>query len=159
MNSASAALKAVQPAVLTKASSCLNPWNQPFDDSNTLLVIVINIMIYINKPYCKKDLKPVFFKTVSAGPRKVGNTMKSRRIVLVSHCVLNQNSVVEGWSRAKGAVPIVKLLLEEGIGIVQLPCPELICGGLSRPPRSFDDYNTAGYRARCRDLRCRTSAR
>lgn len=78
--------------------------------------------------------------------------MKSRRIVLVSHCVLNQNSVVEGWSRAKGAFPIVKLLLEEGIGIVQMPCPELVCGGLSRPPRNFDDYNTAGYRARCRDL-------
>ncbi len=78
--------------------------------------------------------------------------MRSKRIVLVSHCVLNQNSVLEGWERARGAYPVVRAFIDAGIGIVQLPCPELISCGLCRPPRSRDDYDTAEYRTLCKEL-------
>ena len=78
--------------------------------------------------------------------------MKSQRIVLAAHCVLNQNSVVEGWARARGAYPVAALLVEEGAGILQLPCPELIYGGLDRPPLEVEDYDTEEYRELCRGL-------
>lgn len=78
--------------------------------------------------------------------------MKSKKIILTSHCILNQNSVIEGWGRARGAFPIVKLLLNEGIGIIQLPCPELIFNGINRPPLEYKDYNTKDYRNLCHEL-------
>ena len=78
--------------------------------------------------------------------------MKSKKIIIVSHCVLNQNSVVEGWARAKGAYPIAALLLDEGVGIIQLPCPEMAYKGLGRPPLGYDDYNEPAYKTLCCDL-------
>ena len=78
--------------------------------------------------------------------------MRSKRIILVCHCLLNQNSVLEGWERARGAYPIASVFINAGIGIVQLPCPELICCGLHRPPLSKEKYDTAAYRSLCREL-------
>lgn len=78
--------------------------------------------------------------------------MKSKKIILVSHCVLNQNSVIEGWARAKGAFPIANILLNNCIGILQLPCPELIFNGINRPPLEYEDYNTENYRNLCNEL-------
>lgn len=78
--------------------------------------------------------------------------MKSKKIILTSHCILNQNSVIEGWARARGAFPISRLLLDEGVGILQLPCPELLFHGINRPPLKYEDYNTKEYRRLCREL-------
>ena len=50
---------------------------------------------------------------------------RSKRIVFVSHCILNQNTVVEPLARSRGAYgDIVRLLVDKGIGIHQMPCPE-----------------------------------
>lgn len=58
---------------------------------------------------------------------------RSRRIVFVSHCFLNQNSISDGTADFPSAnLPVVSLLLEHNVGIVQMPCPELICLGLDR---------------------------
>lgn len=58
---------------------------------------------------------------------------RSKSLVFVAHCILNQNSISDGTAVYPGAVkPIVKELLESGCGIVQLPCPELTCLGLDR---------------------------
>jgi len=78
--------------------------------------------------------------------------LKSKKLILVSHCVLNQNSVIEGWGRACGAFPVTKLLIEAGVGIIQLPCPELIHLGINRPPMTQQDYSTADYRQLCKNL-------
>ena len=78
--------------------------------------------------------------------------MKSKKIVLVSHCVLNQNAVIEGWARARGAFPIAKHLIESGAGIIQLPCPELIFKGIGRSPLEYVDYDTPAYREKCIEL-------
>lgn len=78
--------------------------------------------------------------------------MKSKKIILVSHCVLNQNAVIEGWGRAKGAFPIVSELIANGVGIIQLPCPELLFLGINRPPMTYQEYNTQAYRQRCDDI-------
>ena len=58
---------------------------------------------------------------------------RSKKIVLVSHCILNQNSISDGTADFPGTnESIVKLLMESNIGIIQLPCPELSCLGLDR---------------------------
>ncbi len=68
----------------------------------------------------------------------------------VSHCILNQNAVVNGWERARGAYPIAGYIMEKGIGIIQLPCPELLCMGLDRASMSYEDYDRIkGYREKC----------
>lgn len=75
------------------------------------------------------------------------------RIAVVAHCVLNQNAVLSGWERASGAFNnIVRGLLEADLALVQLPCPEMTYGGVSRPPRSYADYDTPDFRAHCRTL-------
>jgi len=58
---------------------------------------------------------------------------RSGSILLVAHCVLNQNSISDGTATYPGSVvDIVEWLLASQIGIVQLPCPELMCLGLDR---------------------------
>lgn len=58
---------------------------------------------------------------------------RSQRIVFVAHCVLNQNAISDGTADFPGAdEAVVRRLLEAGVGIVQLPCPELNCLGLDR---------------------------
>jgi predicted secreted protein len=58
---------------------------------------------------------------------------RSRRLVLVAHCVLNQNAKLDRCARYPGAiVEVSEALVREGVGILQLPCPELVCLGLDR---------------------------
>jgi predicted secreted protein len=58
---------------------------------------------------------------------------RSKTILFVAHCLLNQNSISDGTATYPGSVKkIIELLFESGIGIVQLPCPELMCLGLDR---------------------------
>ncbi|RPI76752.1 MAG: DUF523 domain-containing protein [Desulfobacteraceae bacterium] len=58
---------------------------------------------------------------------------RSKTILFVAHCILNQNSISDGTAGFPGSAKhIVDLLLESNIGIVQLPCPELMCLGLDR---------------------------
>lgn len=50
---------------------------------------------------------------------------RGRHVVFLAHCLLNENTRYLGGARRAGAVPeVVRPLLEQGIGIVQLPCPE-----------------------------------
>lgn len=58
---------------------------------------------------------------------------RSKKIVLVSHCILNQNSISDGTADYPGTnKSILKLLMEADVGIIQMPCPELLCLGLDR---------------------------
>jgi uncharacterized protein YbbK (DUF523 family) len=50
---------------------------------------------------------------------------RGRRVVFVSHCLLNENTRYLGGAFKVGAVPgVVTGLLEAGVGISQMPCPE-----------------------------------
>jgi predicted secreted protein len=58
---------------------------------------------------------------------------RSKNLVLVAHCVLNQNSISDGTADYPGSIEeVVSLLLRYQVGILQLPCPELNCLGLDR---------------------------
>jgi len=58
---------------------------------------------------------------------------RSRKVVLVAHCILNQNAKMDKTAFYPGAaIPVAEYLLHYGAGIVQMPCPELHCMGLDR---------------------------
>lgn len=68
------------------------------------------------------------------------------RVLITSHCVLNQNAVVEPLARSGGVMAdAVDWALRRGYGIYQLPCPEFRFLGPKRPPMSTDEYNTVGF--------------
>ncbi len=72
---------------------------------------------------------------------------RSRRIILVSHCLLNQNSIVEGLARNPAMVKeLIDLLYEKNIGIIQLPCPELLHSGLRRWWQVKEQYDNPGFK-------------
>ena len=59
--------------------------------------------------------------------------VRSKKLILVAHCVLNQNSISDGTADYPASnKEVVNLLLQSQAGIVQMPCPELHCLGLDR---------------------------
>lgn len=61
------------------------------------------------------------------------NDGRSKRIVFIAHCFLNQNSISDGTAVCPAALKdVISFFLDAGIGIVQMPCPELCCLGLDR---------------------------
>jgi predicted secreted protein len=58
---------------------------------------------------------------------------RSKKVILVSHCILNQNSISDGTADYPAAnESVVNLLIKSGVGIIQMPCPETLCLGLDR---------------------------
>ena len=58
---------------------------------------------------------------------------RSKSIIFLAHCILNQNAVSDGTASYPGFVTeIVELINSTDFGIVQMPCPELHCLGLDR---------------------------
>jgi len=61
------------------------------------------------------------------------NDSRSKRIVIAAHCLLNQNSISDGTADLPSQFDtVINLLMENKVGIIQLPCPELLCLGLAR---------------------------
>ncbi|TCO69070.1 CD3072 family TudS-related putative desulfidase [Marinisporobacter balticus] len=80
---------------------------------------------------------------------------RSKKVIIFSHCILNQNTVVNPLARAKGAyTSIVKKILDLDIGIHQLPCPEYLFLGLDRKPMGKEEYDSYEYRKVCRKIAC-----
>jgi predicted secreted protein len=50
---------------------------------------------------------------------------RSRRVAFVSHCLLNENTrYLGGAFRSGGVAEVIGELVDQGIGICQMPCPE-----------------------------------
>ena len=53
--------------------------------------------------------------------------------MILAHCILNQNAKLDRCAHCPGAISeLVAVLLAEGIGIVQMECPEMLYLGLDR---------------------------
>jgi len=58
---------------------------------------------------------------------------RSKKILLVAHCILNQNAKIDRCAHYPGAIKeVAQILIDAGVGILQMPCPELLCLGLDR---------------------------
>lgn len=78
---------------------------------------------------------------------------RSKKIIVASHCVLNQNAVVAEEARSPGVMKsAVDWANEQGYGIVQLPCPEFTFLGPERPPMTVEEYDTPEFHAHNRNI-------
>lgn len=83
---------------------------------------------------------------------------RSGKLVVVVHCILNQNSRVSGLAHYPGVIDeVVGLLRKCNVGFVQTPCPELAYVGGERPSRTKEEYDTASYRKHCREIAVSTA--
>jgi predicted secreted protein len=83
--------------------------------------------------------------------------VRSHKVVVLAHCVLNQNSRVEGLARYPAVVKeVVDFLIKHDIGIVQMPCPEISYMGSVRKIRTKEQYDTLRFRSLCRQIACST---
>jgi hypothetical protein len=66
-------------------------------------------------------------------PRKLEDG-RGKRVVFLSHCILNENTRYPGGACRGGCVrEIVEQCLAAKVGMVQMPCPEqLVWGGVNR---------------------------
>jgi predicted secreted protein len=60
---------------------------------------------------------------------------RSRKVIFLSHCLLNENTRYAGGATRRGIVEeVIRPCLVEGLGVVQMPCPEQIAwGGVLKP--------------------------
>lgn len=78
--------------------------------------------------------------------------------MVVAHCVLNQNSRVRGTTHSDGMInEIVTVLIENGVGVIQMPCPELTYAGLLRNRQTKEQYDTRAYRKHCKHIASSTA--
>ncbi|MCL4079453.1 hypothetical protein MX659_07635 [Coriobacteriia bacterium Es71-Z0120] len=88
--------------------------------------------------------------TEDAGRNPVDS--RSRRIVFVCHCLLNANSKVEGLAQYAGVHPLIAQLAALGLGIIQMPCPEIRSCGMSRWGQTREQYENVPFRGLCARL-------
>jgi predicted secreted protein len=61
---------------------------------------------------------------------------RSKKVILVLHCLLNQNARIDTCAYFPGAMgEAAEAVVASGIGVLQMPCPELQCLGLDRSGR------------------------
>lgn len=78
---------------------------------------------------------------------------RTRNIVIVSHCILNVNSKVEGLCEYGNiSNRLIKYLIDNDYGIIQLPCPELTMYGIKRWGHVKEQFDNPYYRKHCRKL-------
>jgi predicted secreted protein len=78
---------------------------------------------------------------------------RSKKIILAAHCILNQNSISDGTADFPSQFSEVLDILEENnIGIIQLPCPELMCLGLDRKDKNGASHELLEENSRIRNL-------
>ena len=58
---------------------------------------------------------------------------RSKKVVFVAHCFLNQNAISDGTAVYPAVWrDLIEFFMDAHVGIVQMPCPELCCLGLDR---------------------------
>ncbi|MGL4403342.1 MAG: CD3072 family TudS-related putative desulfidase [Fusobacteriaceae bacterium] len=71
---------------------------------------------------------------------------RGKEIILVAHCILNQNSVVLPYGKEmKEFRGFISRCMEENIGIIQLPCPETEVYGLKRWGHVKEQFQHSGF--------------
>lgn len=72
---------------------------------------------------------------------------RSNKIVVVCHCILNVHSLEDNLATYRGMEEeVVAMLMEKGVGIYQIPCPEIELSGIFRKALPKDSYEHAKIR-------------
>lgn len=74
------------------------------------------------------------------------------RILFMSHCILNAYSQVRSERESEDKTELIRWLMEQKIGLVQLPCPETELYGLRRWGHCREQFDHPHYHAHASDL-------
>ncbi|MGE5175605.1 MAG: hypothetical protein ACM3JJ_04445 [Hyphomicrobiales bacterium] len=90
-------------------------------------------------------------------PRPVRQDGRGHRLIAVIECILNQNARDAGAASFRSMVDdVVRLCEEHGVGLLQMPCPEIAYLGPERARERGesirDALDTPGGRLRCADI-------
>jgi len=78
--------------------------------------------------------------------------VRSRKVAFLAYCLLDQNARAEGIANYPGPVSkIVENLIRTKVGMVQMPCPELLYEGFDRSPHPKSWYDNEEFRIICRN--------
>lgn len=78
---------------------------------------------------------------------------RSGKIVVVSHCILNVHSLEDDLAIYPGLEEeVLKTLTKMGVGIYQIPCPEVELAGIFRKALPKESYENPKIRAVYREL-------
>ena len=83
--------------------------------------------------------------------------MEQQKIVFVSHCALNtaakvQRSAQEGEQEEKLRREFLHWVVDHGIQLIQLPCPEFTLYGASRWGHVKEQFDNPFFRDHCRKI-------
>jgi predicted secreted protein len=96
-----------------------------------------------------------------AGIKLIGVKMKdirSEKIVVVAHCILNVHSLEDNLAIYPGLEEeVIKLLMEKGVSLYQLPCPEIELSGIFRKALPKESYEHPKIRKIYRQLADKTA--
>ncbi len=78
---------------------------------------------------------------------------RGRRILVISHCLLNMNAKVFPNATAPAAqFHLLEPFLRDGVALFQLPCPEVAHLGCNRWGMTREQYDQPAYRRTCTHL-------
>ena len=84
---------------------------------------------------------------------------RGKKVIVLVHCVLNQNARMYPYAKHKGAVTeIIDFLMKKDYGMLQIPCPEFLFMGLERLKRTKEHpevwhvLNLPEGRKKCRKI-------
>ena len=78
---------------------------------------------------------------------------RGKKIIILSHCILNQNCVVKPYSKKQEYFfKFIKHHILNNYGLIQLPCPELILLGLKRWGHVKDQLEYPKFKEECKLL-------
>lgn len=81
------------------------------------------------------------------------NDKRSGKIVVVSHCILNVHSLEDNLAIYPGLEEeVFNLLVSKGVGLFQLPCPEMDLFGIFRKPLPKESYERPKIRIHYKQL-------
>ncbi|MEI8131104.1 MAG: CD3072 family TudS-related putative desulfidase [Leptolinea sp.] len=78
---------------------------------------------------------------------------RSKKLVFLSHCCLNQNARMRGLADYPGVVkPLLEYLIAQDVGIYQMACPEVAYFGTQRWGQVKEQFDTPMFRTHCQKL-------
>jgi len=78
---------------------------------------------------------------------------RSKKVVILANCILNANAKILPLGSYPGVLKeVVQPFIDQGVGILQLPCPESSYLGLNRWGMSLEQYNHPRFRNHCREI-------
>ena len=105
-------------------------------------------------PFCRDYIKTHFEEKNNKIPLETVKLVNNKRIIFVSHCIVNQCARAKGIkTQLDGKVivkPILDLIIKHNIGMIQLPCPEIKYEGLNRNACGQNRYNNPLFIEICR---------